>query len=179
MLRPALVALLVPLVVAPTVCAAQGLKWQPDSDGALRARVHLLSADESGQGSRLAGAQLLGDYYLGQRGLRVSGGLMLGPVSLLASGLAPAQPGRLGVAHRRLLGGMQASEASLSQPYLGLGYGRHGSAWGFSADLGVAVAGSTSGVRLGSANAFAQSLDDSLRRLQWTPMLQLGLSYRF
>ena len=45
--------------------------------------------------------------------------------------------------------------------------------------LGVAVNGSPSGLRLGSASAFANSLDESLRRLQWTPMLQLGLSYRF
>ncbi len=176
MLRPVLLPLLLLALNGPS--AAQGLKLQPEAETPLRARVHLLSGDEFGQGTRLLGAQLLGDYFLGSRGLRVSGGLMLGPESLLASGMTPTQPGRLGVAQRRLLGGLH-NEGSSNQPYLGMGISRHGGDWAFSADLGVAVNGSPSGLRLGSASAFANSLDESLRRLQWTPMLQLGLSYRF
>jgi hypothetical protein len=176
MLRPVLLALLLLALNGPS--AAQGLKLQREAETPLRARVHLLSGDEYGQGTRLLGAQLLGDYFLGSRGLRVSGGLMLGPDSLLASGMTPTQPGRLGVAQRRLLGGL-LSEGSSNQPYLGMGISRHGGDWAFSADLGVAVNGSPSGLRLGSASAFANSLDESLRRLQWTPVLQLGLSYRF
>lgn len=156
--------------------AQQGLRLPEEP--ALRARVNLLSGDEI-SGSRLLAAQLLGDYYLvGQgNGLRVSGGLMLGPVSLAGSSLAPARPGVLGVGHRRLLG--NSDEERLSQPYLGVGFSRYGSSWGFTADLGVAVRGGGAGLRTDSATTFAQSIDDSLRRLQWTPMVQLGVSYRF
>jgi monothiol glutaredoxin len=80
MLRPVLLPLLLLALNGPS--AAQGLKLQREAETPLRARVHLLSGDEYGQGTRLLGAQLLGDYFLGSRGLRVSGGLMLGPESL-------------------------------------------------------------------------------------------------
>jgi hypothetical protein len=158
---------------------AQGLRVNETGDSSLlKARVNLLSSDMA-TGSRLLSAQLLGDYYLAglDSGMRLSGGLMLGPQSLLGSGMGLSSRGLLGVSHRRLLG--RSDEASISQPYLGIGYSRHGSAWGFSADLGVAVSGNASGLRLDSGSAFAQSLDDTVRRLQWTPMLQLGVSYRF
>ncbi len=168
-----------PLLLAAfslTAQAQQGLKLPEEPS--LRARVNLLSSDELG-GSRLLAAQLLGDYYLvGEgNGLRLSGGLMVGPASLAGSSLAPSRPGVLGVGHRRLLG--NSDEERLNQPYLGVGYSRYGSTWGFTADLGVAVRGGGAGLRTDSSTAFAQSIDDSLRRLQWTPMVQLGVSYRF
>jgi hypothetical protein len=162
-----------------TAAQAQGLGLRANAESPLQARINLLASD-TGSGSRLLGAQLLGDYYLiGQgSGLRLSGGLMVGPLSLLGSGAAPTTKGGLGLGQRKLLGG-QLDETTLNQPYLGIGFSRYGSAWGFSADLGVAVSGDARGLRLGSTSAFAQSLDDSMRRLQWTPMLQMGLSYRF
>lgn len=170
---PSRVAVLL-LAAFPLLCAAQGLRLKGD-EPVLQARLNLLSAPE---GSRLMGAQLLGDYYpLDGSGLRLSGGLMVGPVSLLGSGLAPASRGLLGVGYRRLLGG-NSEESSLNQPYLGVGYSRYGSSWGVSADLGFALHGG-SALRLGSSSAFSQSLDDTVRRLQWTPMLQFGVSYRF
>jgi hypothetical protein len=158
------------------VQAQSGLRWPEEPQ--LAARLNLMAGDEPG-GSRLLAAQLIGDYYLiGQgNGLRLSGGLMVGPASLTGTGLAPVRPGVLGVGMRRLLG--NSDEERIHQPYLGLGYSRFSSAWGFTADLGVAVRGGGSGLRTDSSSAFAQSLDDSLRRLQWTPMVQLGLSYRF
>lgn len=171
---------LIPLAFAAMVlpAAAQGLRLSADSDAGLRARLHLLSSEDAG-GSRVLGAQLLGDYYLGgpSHGLRLSGGLMVGPRSLLGSGLAPAAgSGLLGVGHRRLLGSTE--EPVLSQPYLGVGFSRYGSAWGVTADLGVAVHGNAA-LRLGSGSAFTQSLNETLHRLQWTPTLHLGVSYRF
>lgn len=156
---------------------ADGLRWKPETH-ALQARLNLLSGEESLGGSRLLGAQLLGDYYLSGSGLRLSGGLLMGPLSLAGSGLAPASRGLLGVGHRRLLGGA-SEEASHQQTYLGVGYSRYGEGWGFSADLGVAVSGNASGLRLGGSSAFASSLEDTVRRLQWTPMLQFGVNYRF
>lgn len=172
-MRAAAVLILASLL-APLAHAQQGLRLEPDTH--LQARVQLL-ASENLAGSRLLGAQLLGDYYLiGQgQGLRLSGGLLMGPASLRASGAVPTGHGSLGMSVRRLVGSTE--ESSLSQPYLGMGYSHQGSEWRFSADLGVAVAGS---LRLGgSQSAFSQSLDESLRRLQLTPLLQLSFSYRF
>lgn len=171
----------IPLLAIPLICTAvqaEGLRLKPEAP-LLQARVNLLSGDENSGGSRLLGAQLLGDYYLAGSGLRLSGGLLMGPSSLLGSGLAPASRGLLGVGHRRLLGSGLNDELNHSQPYLGFGYSRYGDGWGFSADLGVAVSGNASGLRLGGTSAFASSLDDTLRRLQWTPMLQFGVNYRF
>lgn len=168
---------LIALALSCTAVQAEGLRLKADTP-LLQARVNLLSGDESTGGARLLGAQLLGDYYLAGSGLRLSGGLLMGPQSLLGSGLAPASHGLLGVGHRRLLGGA-SDEASHSQTYLGVGYSRYGEGWGFSADLGVAVSGNAGGLRLGGSSAFASSLDDTVRRLQWTPMLQFGVSYRF
>lgn len=170
----------IPLLAIPLICTAvqaEGLRLKPETP-LLQARVNLLSGDEANGGSRLLGAQLLGDYYLAGSGLRLSGGLLMGPHSLLGSGLAPASRGLLGVGHRRLLGGA-SDEASHNQTYLGVGYSRYGEGWGFSADLGVAVSGNASGLRLGGSSAFASSLEDTVRRLQWTPMLQFGVNYRF
>lgn len=173
-MRRAVPLLVLSLTLLSPAHAQQGLRL--DSDPAWQARVHLLAGSQ-GSGSRLLGAQLLGDYYLVGRGngLRLSGGLLVGPVSLLASGMAPAPSGRLGLGLRQLQGSTE--EAAQNQPYLGIGYSHAGSDWRFSADLGVAMAGS---LRFGgSQSAFASSLDDTLRRLQLTPMLQLGVSYRF
>ena len=160
--------------------ADQGLRLDPEQTQSWKARVNLVAADGA-NGSRLLGAQLLGDFYLlDNSGVRLSGGLMLGPTSLLGTGLAPAAGSvRLGVSQRSLHG--STDEQALHQPYLGVGYSLSNSkaGWGFSADLGVAVSGNANGLRLSSSTAFAQSLDESVRRLQWTPLLQVGLSYRF
>jgi hypothetical protein len=165
------------LTVVKVEAQDRGLKLRADHDSTLQMRINLLSSDEN-NGSRVMGAQLLGDYYLlsSGSGVRLSGGLLVGPQSLIGTGLAPSRPGLLGFGSRRL-GGV-ADDAVLNQPYLGIGFSRHSNAWGVTADLGVAVNGAVS-LRTNTGSTFAQSLDDSLRRLQWTPMLQLGVSYRF
>jgi len=184
MLKRTLRPLLAMAVLAAGACsvaqAESGLRLDPEQTQSFKARVHLLAADAGG-GSRLLGAQLLGDFYplSGGSGLRLSGGLLLGPASLLGTGLAPATGAAgLGFSQRSLRG--STDEPVQQQPYLGVGYSqvslRQG--WGFSADLGLAVSGGT-GLRLNGPTAFAQSLDDSVRRLQWTPVLQVGLTYRF
>ena len=174
--RPLLFAL---AAVSLGAHAESGLRVNPEQTGPFKARIQVV-ANEGLQGSRLLGAQLLGDFYVAGTGsgLRLSGGLLLGPSSLLGTGLVPAGPQTLGFSHRTL--NAWADEPQQQQPYLGVGYSQHSlkGGWGFSADLGLAVSGG-SGLRLGSTSAFAQSLDDSLRRLQWTPVLQVGVSYRF
>jgi len=144
-----------------------------------QARIQLTSSDAL-SGARVLSANLLGDYYLGERsqGLRFSGGLMSGPMSLLGSGagLALGGPQALSLGQRSLTG--STNETALHQPYLGIGFSSQGLGWGFSADLGVAMRGG-SGLNLRNSDAFAQSLDHSLRSLQFTPLVQMGLFYRF
>jgi len=154
-------------------------------------------------GSRLLSANLLGDYYLTnsgsggpreglQGGVRLTGGMLLGPLSLTQSSGGLALGTGLGASHfslgQRALNpsGPEAFEPSSTLSYLGVGYSGQwsGSGLSFSADLGlVSGVGSLSGLssasslRLGRSNA--QGLDDALRDLRFKPVLQLGLSYSY
>jgi hypothetical protein len=66
-------------------------------------------------------------------------------------------------------------------PYVGIGYtglpSRGG--WGFSADIGVMALTPESRVKLGRPDGGGQSLDDVLRDLRLSPLVQLGVSYSF
>jgi hypothetical protein len=153
-----------------------------------QARVQLGSADLANApgASRLLSANLLGDYYLSgsnSGGLRATGGMLLGPLSMTqsASGLALGSPGRFAIGQRgaTLSGpGADALEPSTSLSYLGIGYtGRvHGSSLAFSADLGL-MSGLSGGPRLGRSSA--QGFEDAMRDLRFKPLLQLGLSYSY
>ena len=193
--------LMAALAGTATPVRAQGLQLKPQVQSAWQARVQLSSSQDSGpdgvlRGSRLLSANLLGDYYLtgsglGQNiggGLRATGGLLLGPLSLTQSsaGLALGRGASVSPylsASMRNLGGWSAGspadrEPSASLSYVGLGYSSYAlrGGWGFSADLGV-MAGSSYGPRLGDPRG--QALDDTLRDLRFKPVLQLGLSYSF
>ena len=148
--------------------------------------------DSARLGSRVVGANLLGDYYLtgsglgGVRGgLRLSGGMMLGPVSLAQSSSALAlgnngdQSINVGQRSLNLLAPrLDLSDASASMSYFGIGYTGHAlrSGLSFSADLGLVSNASLGGLRLGSS---ATALDDVLRDMRYKPLLQLGLSYSY
>jgi hypothetical protein len=135
---------------------------------------------------------LLGDYYfsrarLGQgqvsSGFRATSGMLLGQRALALG--TPAMPSSQGMAVTQLrqprgaLPGIEsASEPWAAVPYIGIGWSgvsvRGG--WGVSADLGLAGrSGSNGGLRV-SGN---QSLDDLLRELRISPMVQVGVSYAF
>lgn len=160
-----------------------------------QARLQLSSTDAGNDtaphlgGSRLLSANLLGDYYLTSSGftslrggLRATGGLLLGPLSMsqssggLALGSGPLSAGRRSVS----LHGLDAYtlEPSANLSYLGIGYtGRvQGSGLAFSADLGL-MSGSYSGLRLGRSSA--QGFEDAMRDLRFKPLLQLGLAYSY
>ena len=76
---------------------------------------------------------------------------------------------------------MTDSEAATAMPYLVLGY----SAWwaraglGVSADLGVAAQRPAQAVRFGRVMSGTERLDDMIRAMQISPMLQVNLSYAF
>lgn len=139
------------------------------------------------------GGRVLGDYYflggglsLGAAringGFRATSGLLLG--SHGASFSMPTVP-KLGLALSasqqfvplgNSLIDTTAGDANHTVPYLGVGYTGLSAkgGWGFTADLGLMALnpGSTS-------NLTRQSLDDTLRDMRITPVVQLGVSYSF
>lgn len=141
--------------------------------------------------SKLSSASLMGDYYFGRSlasptalgGLRATSGLIFGPRSAL--GVAQTGPGN-GSAFS--IGSRASSRASLpygadpsvdnaTTPYLGIGYTGLSprSGWGFNADLGLVAKAPANALRVGSG----QGLDDLIRDVRMTPLLQLGVSYSF
>lgn len=144
----------------------------------------------AGEPTALRGLSLMGDYYLSRPllgegqvgGLRATSALLIGPrQQALGAGSLGLPAGGEGLSvDRRLLGGAaDADGASTALPYLGIGYtGLSSRGWGFSADLGVALTPS-SPVRFGRAYPASPALDDALRELRLSPVLQLGVSYAF
>ena len=141
-------------------------------------------------GSRLLSANLMGDYYLTsagsarlQGGLRATGGLMMGSLSLSQSsgGLAlGAGSGSFLVGQRSyaLSGPTEGLEQGANLSYLGIGYSaqlRH-TGLAFSADLGL-MSGSLGSVRLGRSSALG--VEEAWRDLRFRPLLQLGLAYSY
>lgn len=181
------------LTVWPAI-AADGLRLP--GDGAhwprWQARVGLTTASlvdglefPSARGLHLQSAQVLGDYYFTgpafgagrlSGGFRATTGLMLGPSTTgLSSAPALGSGLSLTVSRRHAT---DPGDPVGAVPYLGLGYtglsARGG--WGFSADLGLIGSARGQGLQL---NRAGPSLDDVLRDMRLTPVLQLGVSYSF
>ncbi len=134
--------------------------------------------------ARLNSLSLLGDYYLtgalGHRsagGIRATSGVLLGPRATLWGSLPS---GGLFQVDRRP-GAPDAAGENHTVPYLGVGYTglslRGG--WGLSVDLGLMALHPRSATQLGGVLTGSQSLDNTLRELRLSPILQLGVSYSF
>ena len=142
----------------------------------------------------LGSLRLMGDYYLSgsllgpQRagGFRATSGLLIGPRTQLLSGNEPGTGGVFSI-NRSVFGqspvvapGESYPEAA-TLPYIGLGYtglsprGR----WSFNADLGLVSLDGRGGVKLGRVFTGSQSLEETVRDMRWSPVLQLGVSYSF
>lgn len=166
-----------------------------DANPRWQARLQLSSVDGGSEaqqphlgGSRVLSANLLGDYYLTSSGfsslrggLRATGGLLMGPLSMSQSSGGLALGSGLVTAGRRSLSlsgpdAYSVDNANLS--YVGLGYtGRmNGGGLSFSADFGL-MSGSYGGPRLGRSSA--QVFEDAMRDLRFKPLLQLGLAYSY
>jgi len=138
---------------------------------------------------------LMGDYYvtpsfLGPSragGFRATSGLVMG--SRNSSWAVPSPSlGNTGTGRERRVFGSPATTLvpgdttgdTPTVPYLGVGYtglsARGG--WSFSADLGMSL-NAGSAVKLGRVVTGAQSLDDAVRDMRWSPLVQLGVSYSF
>lgn len=169
-----------------TPSAAPGLRWQ--------ARVQLSQVDgldgSTGRSMRAVSAALLGDYYLTSSGLgdnvrgglRATGGLMMGPLSVTQSGsgltLSPQSMSlgpSLAVGLRSVGSWSDRGDPSTAQPYIGIGYSGISSrgGWGFSADFGLT---NRNALRLGNSLG---SVDEALRDNRLMPVLQVGLSYSY
>jgi hypothetical protein len=142
----------------------------------------------------LGSLSMMGDYYVtpsflgAQRagGFRATSGLLVGPRGQAWPGVGTAPT--LGVGTDRRLSsspvsatGDTATAENTSLPYVGIGYtglsARGG--WSFSADLGMVSLSPGSAVKLGRVFTGSQALDDTVRDMRWSPVLQLGVSYSF
>ena len=195
------------VVVAPLLTAAvsagagngQGLSIDGDRVGwpLWQARLQLASeplnpalASFDGASLRPRSAALFGDYYvtrpyLGQAGgLRVTSGLMTGARGAVVGPGQVTSPGPFGFSALSRPGIAAApidsgGDNTLAWPYLGFGYSDSSvsGGWGFSADLGIAA--QSFGLLRAARSLGNQPLDDMVRDMRLTPVLQLGVSYRF
>lgn len=130
--------------------------------------------------------RLMGDYRLGELrlgaqslgALRISGGLLYGPtgqVVLPPSGATAAVAYGPTTTDLRL--GTAEPRGHSTWSYLGLGYAASLGAFGLHADLGFAAQSPSAvqQVRLGDAAGW----ENMLRDLRLTPVLRLGMSFRF
>lgn len=143
------------------------------------------------------GISVMGDYYFARTvaaggvasGFRATSGLIVGPRSGLWTGRPGLSvPGSLAI-DRRLFDVSPAAVNGVSDPnadtsatpYLGVGYSglslRGG--WSVSADLGLMALAPGNAVKLGRVVGGTQALDELLRDLRLSPVIQLGVSYSF
>jgi hypothetical protein len=135
-------------------------------------------------------AALFGDYYVSRPffgntgGVRLTSGLVTGPRGAVFGPGQAMAPGPFGFSavSRGPAGSTMADvngEGTQTMPYVGVGYSGSSvsGGWGFSADLGIAA--ENGGNQRLMRSLMSQSLDDTLRELRLTPVLQLGVSYRF
>jgi len=138
---------------------------------------------------------LMSDYYLTESvlgpkrlgGFRATSGLLIGPRAQAWTALTSGSGGGGFNVDRRTsaqLTGLSSGEPSTDTPtlpYVGVGYTglspRGG--WSFNADLGVVSLSPSSAVKFGRVFGGSQGLDDAVRDMRWSPVLQLGVSYSF
>ena len=136
---------------------------------------------------------VLGDVYFGQApaagkvafgGFRATSGLVVGSLHTgpgLAGGLASGQR-RAPTAWGGLSGGTgDLGGDAVTVPYVGVGYSNAWpkSGWRVSADLGVLSYSPSNASGIGRVIGGSQSLDDLVRDLRLSPLVQLGVSYSF
>ena len=145
--------------------------------------------------SKVSSLSLMGDYYLGRpsdpgekvSGFRATSGLIIGQHMGSWGGLSEVSGGngRFSVEERRNFGLLTTDETrndSNAMPYLGVGYtGIYvESGLSFSADFGLAARNPGSATtQFGRVLNGTQSLEELLRALRLSPVLQLGVSYSF
>ena len=134
---------------------------------------------------------LVGDYYFdapGLRlpaslgGLRATGGLLAGSRGLawgMGSALRPSS--HFGLAWTGGLSAQMGDSTPDPLPYVGLGYTGMSlkGGWGISADLGLVAEYSAATARPTRSLFGVQGMDNAVRDLRLSPVLQIGISYAF
>ena len=152
-------------------------------------------APSDGTGLQVQGMSLMGDVYFGGSrtsagGFRATSGVIYGSRTSLSgmSAMAPAS-GLINV-DRRVFGASTSGlgypadttgDSNGTLPYIGVGYSSLAarSGWSFSADLGLVSLAPSNAVRFGRVFGGSQNLDDVVRDMKLTPVIQLGASYSF
>ena len=190
---------ILPLVLAGAAVAQErGLVVDPDrlSWPSLQTRVQLSTEPLSaavggfdGTALRPRSAALFGDYYVSRPffgntgGVRLTSGVVTGPRGAVFGPGQATAPGPFGFSSvsrgAAPAFGDANGDPSQTLPYLGIGYSGSSlrGGWGFSADLGLTA--QNGGSQRLTRSIMSQTLDDTLRELRLTPVLQLGVSYRF
>ena len=193
---------------AAGLAAAEGLRWTGSRllvVAQTRLQINAVVLDTTLNTPRpmsgppcAAGASLGGDYYfsrapqqsgLPQSGFRASSALLIRQPGVSLSELAwsSRSMASFGGPSRLTLGNLGASAYdtgthSLSTlPYLGIGYSDYSlkTGWGFWADVGLVVQNPGSALGLGRTLSGTQGVDDLVRELQLSPMVQMGGNYSF
>jgi hypothetical protein len=174
--------------------AADFSPWQLRLNLAVGSPSPLLGSLAGVSPSRVLSAQMLGDYYpeklrLGQtNALRLTSGVIVGQRSVLRDPASLMSSRGVAMSHLQTNFSVVSSSAEtaaepvVTWPYLGIGYSGtdfRGN-WSLKADLGLA-AQNPGAARAGFGRVVggSQNLDDFLRELRLSPMLQVGVSYAF
>jgi hypothetical protein len=140
-------------------------------------------------------ASLAGDYYFTSKdladgalppsGFRASGALLIRPPAVPLSEVAWSSRASTSLAlpwrHAHAPLADSASQGISALPYLGVGYSDYSlkSGWGFWADIGLVVQSPGQALGVGRVLSGSQGVDDLVRELRLSPMLQLGVNYSF
>ena len=134
------------------------------------------------------GASLGGDYYFstdlaaGQppSGFRASGALLIRQPGVSLADLAWQSRATTSLGTPLRLSD-PANQGISAMPYLGVGYSDYSlkTGWGFWADLGLVVQSPGNALGMTRVLSGSQSVDDLVRELRLSPMLQLGVNYSF
>lgn len=137
-------------------------------------------------------ASVGGDYYFSKSlvdnavppsGFRASGALLIRQPGVSLSDLAWSSRATTSLALRQPYASLAepAGQGLSAMPYLGLGYSDYSlkTGWGFWADIGLVVQSPGNALGMTRVMSGTQSLDDLVRELRLSPMLQLGVNYSF
>jgi hypothetical protein len=140
-------------------------------------------------GGDLYFSKALADPGLPRTGFRASSVLLFRQPGVSLSDLAWssrsaasfATPSRPPLGHGAMLPYDSSGQSVSALPYLGIGYSDYSlkTGWGFWADIGLVVQQPGNALRMGSVLSGTQSMEDLLRDLRMSPMLQLGVNYSF
>jgi hypothetical protein len=197
-IRPWVFGVLSAAIASAAAADGRGLVVDPErlSWPSLQARLQLSTeplapsfAAFDSAALRPRSAALFGDYYVSRPffgntgGMRLTSGVVTGPRGAVFGPGQATAAGSFGFssASRNAGAGLvdNNGESTQTLPYLGIGYSGSSlrGSFSFSADLGLTA--QNSGNQRLVRSVMSQTLDDTLRELRFTPVLQFGVSYRF